>query len=342
MKIVHILPSDKFVPDFIAFMRTHFNGDEHFFLTVGDISLYPYPQQSDSVHISSAYRLTFFLIKRIYEADKIILHSTFIRRLMFIFSFQPWILKKSYWTIWGGDLYNYVNRKKGIVNFLKHFFDRCANRHIKGIVTYVRGDYELACKTYGVDYTYYECIGYPSNIYKERQNIKKTGCTINILVGNSADPSNNHKDAFDKVLPHIKRDIRIYCPLSYGDMTYAEEVVQLGQDMFGDKFIPIRDFWPREKYMAFLETIDIALFAHRRQQAMGNTISLLGFGKKVFLYSDMAHGRFFAEKGIKVYNPSSFMLDLIDSSVAQDNETKIKNYFSEDNLVRQWRALFKD
>lgn len=43
---------------------------------------------------------------------------------------------------------------------------------------------------------------------------------------------------------------------------------------------PIVDFMDFNEYINFLSTIDIAIFNHKRQQGMGNIITLLGMGKK--------------------------------------------------------------
>jgi hypothetical protein len=44
---------------------------------------------------------------------------------------------------------------------------------------------------------------------------------LSILLGNSADPSNNHVEALERLLPYRDQDIKIYAPLSYGDQRPA-------------------------------------------------------------------------------------------------------------------------
>ncbi|WP_083234102.1 TDP-N-acetylfucosamine:lipid II N-acetylfucosaminyltransferase [Candidatus Marithrix sp. Canyon 246] len=75
----------------------------------------------------------------------------------------------------------------------------------------------------------------------------------------------------------------MFVPLSYGDPkgVYIKEVISTGTKIFGDKFIPMTEFMDFDKYLNFLGSINITIFNHNRQQAMGNTITLLGFGKKV-------------------------------------------------------------
>jgi hypothetical protein len=129
---------------------------------------------------------------------------------------------------------------------------------------------------------------YPSNLYKEYQVPAKQHTGINILVGNSADPSNNHLDVLDKLEAHKNENIKIYVPLSYGNQVIAEE-----KKRFGDKFIPRTEMMPFQNYLEFMGLIDIAIFNHKRQQAIGNTITLLGLRKKVFIRSDVVQWQFF-------------------------------------------------
>jgi hypothetical protein len=82
------------------------------------------------------------------------------------------------------------------------------------LVTYIKGDYELARKWYGARGNYQECFMYTSNVYKELDLPVAEHTTINILVGNSADPNNNHSAIFDKLEAFKAEDIHIYAPVT--------------------------------------------------------------------------------------------------------------------------------
>jgi hypothetical protein len=111
--------------------------------------------------------------------------------------------------------------------------------------------------------------------------------------------------------------------------------------MFGDRFIPIADFLPSEKYLELLGQIDIAVFAHKRQQAMGNTISLLGLGKKLFLRSDTTQWQFLSGLGVKVFDLRHLDLLKLDANDRVNNQHIIKTCLSHEILVLQWRYIFK-
>ena len=188
----------------------------------------------------------------------------------------------------------------------------------------------------------HECFMYPSNLYKE-YNVKpkEDGGIINIQVGNSADSTNNHIEVFEKLRKYKDWNIKIYVPLSYSDQDYVKGVIAKGKAIFGDKFIALIDFMPFEKYLDFLGAIDIAIFAHKRQQAMGNTISLLGMGKKVYMRNDITPWTLFGEIGVKVFDFNSIDLTPIKSEVMNENIKIIKSYFSEKKYIRQLKILFK-
>ena len=58
-------------------------------------------------------------------------------------------------------------------------------------------DFEYVKKIYGCSGELFECFMYPSNLSKNYTVNKNLKDTINIQVGNSADPTNNHMQVFD-------------------------------------------------------------------------------------------------------------------------------------------------
>lgn len=342
MKILHIIPAEKFTPTFINFIRQNFDDGSHSFFTFGDLSQFPYDIKNDSIHIKSQYHPSLKAMKAIHDADEIILHGMLVCRIINLF-FQPWAYKKCHWLLWGGELYNDLEERKSLAGHIKLFLNKLTNPDLKSVITYLQGDYSRACTLFHKKFKFYESIMYHSNVYKALDIPEKKGSHIDILLGNSGDPYNEHEDALNILRPFKDEDIRIHCTLSYmGPPEYVKKIVKLGHDMFGNKFRPILDFWPYEKYLEFLGEIDVAIFTHKRQQAMGNTISLLGLGKKVFIQDNTSQFEFFEQKGIKVYPAKDFHLTPLETEVKNRNIAIIKQYFSEENLKKQWADIFKD
>lgn len=90
--------------------------------------------------------------------------------------------------------------------------------------------------------------------------------------------------------------------------------------------------------MKFLATIDIAVFDHERQQAFGNTISLIGMGKKVYLNPISTLNGVMKEYQLKMYELDFFSLDLIDDDIGKSNITNVKKSFSKESLVNSLKT----
>lgn len=101
----------------------------------------------------------------------------------------------------------------------------------------------------------------------------------NILVGNSATATNNHLELFEYLRDHVDLSGRqLIVPLSYGDGAYRDAIVQRGRALFGDRFVPLVEFMPRERYIPLLRSCGNVMMNHVRQQALGNLVisGLLG------------------------------------------------------------------
>lgn len=328
--ILHIMKPEKFNVPFIDFMKKNFDISSHKFLFLSKPQYdYGMTKAYKVIWIKNNY---FKLLKEMYFADKIILHGLWKKKFFIFLFLNPWLLKKCYWIIWGGDLYPLENQswiKKQVIKNMGHF------------ITYIKGDYELTQKWYGANGKYHECFMYPSNLYKEYNIKQKEHSTINIQVGNSGFETNNHRDILDQLKKYQDENIKIFVPLSYGNQEYAKEVISYGKGIFGDKFIPLTEFMPFEKYLEFLSEIDIAIFAHKRQQAMGNTITLLGLGKKVYMRSDITPWQLFKDIDVKVFDLESIEIEVINVEIQKENQLKIKEYFSKENYLNQLQNLFE-
>jgi hypothetical protein len=97
---------------------------------------------------------------------------------------------------------------------------------------------------------------------------------------------------------------------------------------------------PFNKYLELLGQIDIAVFAHKRQQGMGNTISLLGLGKKVYMRNDITPWAMFEELGVKVFSVDELVLEPIDAIIKINNIKKIRETFSDRKLIAQYSKIF--
>lgn len=340
---IHCAWAEKFLDPFIEFNNRHFPETEHLFL-IREHSVYKLRKHANVIYPNRPENfIQKFLTynKYLNRAKRIFLHGLFDPYLLLFLFLQPWLLKKSYWIIWGADLYLHESPSNSPVRKLIELFRRIVIRNIGHLVTVVPGDIALARKWYHANGRYHCSFVYPSNIFHSIQVPTKKSSEINILIGNSADPSNNHLEAIELVRQNISPNTLVYCPLSYGgSASYIKRIVDVGVNTLGKNFVPLLGFLPFEKYLELLGEIDVAIFAHKRQQALGNTITLLGLGKTIRMRQDVSHWELLTSLGLTVLPIENFSLSLISPQQREENISKIRQIFSTEALYSQLKALY--
>lgn len=125
----------------------------------------------------------------------------------------------------------------------------------------------------------------------------------NILVGNSATPTNNHIEIF-RVLNRIQLPVssRIVVPLSYGNARYREKIVKLGYEFFGERFQPITEFIDFDQYVSLLHSCSVMVMNHKRQQGAGNVGIGVYLGAKVFINPCSPLYDYYRNIGLRVFS----------------------------------------
>lgn len=357
MKYLHLIPNEKFTIPYINFVKDNFNIKEHLFYIFEHKKWVEIKKEKyiKICHLESAnYKIwkalkminSFFLLFFLFfKSKKIILHGLFSPAIILFLFLNPWYLKKCNWVIWGGDLYSYRSRNDNSMKRRIYYkIEDYVKRNMGGYITQIEGDYELAQQWYGTKGKYYDCFVYPSNLYKEipmQEYIKDN--KINIQIGNSADPSNNHFEIIDKLEKYKNENRRYYCILAYGDKEWAQKVCTYGKKKLGENFIPILDFMPLKEYVKFISKIDVAIFAHNRQQAVGNITTLLGMKKTVYLKQNVTTYKSFHDLGINLKSFEKLEnIELLSEEEQNQNNRIIKERFSKEKLIEELENIFSD
>lgn len=350
MKYLHIFHNDKVVAPYIRFINENFDENKHKFLIIDGIKEKDIKMPSDKniekyisrgrnfkgiikkvLLISQLPILYLKLFNSCKNSEKIYFHGLFDIRIIFFLYIFKIFLRKSFWDMWGGDLYYFFKNK----NIIHKKIDEYVKGNFYGYITYINDDYELAKKWYKAKGKYFKCFIYPGNLYKKIEIINFQKKELYIQIGNSADPSNNHFEILNKLEKFKHENIKLFCILSYGDKIYAEKVVEHGEKIFKEKFIPIVDFMPFEDYMKFLSEIDIAIFAHKRQQGMGNIISLLGMKKTIYMDKNVTTFVTLKEIGVSIKSLDNIEdLSKFNNFILEKNEKIIKQVFSKETLLK--------
>lgn len=157
----------------------------------------------------------------------------------------------------------------------------------------------------------------------------------NLLVGNSASPTNNHIDLFRALSGQVSSHRKIIAPLSYGNPVYREIVLQEGQGVFSEVFFPLVDFMPLEQYVQTLLSCGFAVMNHVRQQALGNIIILLYLGAKVFLRQESPVYEHFRKQGMVLFTVQELERDF---GMLDEGLDLVSMEANRQLIIRYWSA----
>lgn len=210
------------------------------------------------------------------------------------------------WMVWGADLYKYLLEPKGfqlyaypediantrsLLQKLRTPFSQLKakynlHRRIKAIkkITHV-GILDTDLKLLKKYYPEFSHLKQKQFFYYPIDDILKNVSLQgelghNIIVGNSASYTNNHRYVFEKLLNSDLGSRQVIVPLSYG--AGKDYVINLGK-ILGERFHPITDFLPLEEYNKLLTSADTFIYGSFRQEAFGNILVALYLGGTVFL-----------------------------------------------------------
>lgn len=340
--VLHIMKYDKFIADYVNKVNELFDNTKHTFFIWGQRENKNIKQvKGNNVIFSNSIKQLKELVK---EKDKVILHSIIFPRelLIAISSLVPVYKDKFFWNIWGADLYDhYWERNNNLLSKIREIVRRRIIKNLKAVGA-IPGDYKFLQEAYNVSPKRY--VGLYTYSFDEIKEAKQSS-TINVLIGNSANPYCQHLKTIDMLETYKDKDIKVYCVLSYpkDNMAYINKVIEYGKEKLGDKFIPLTDFLSYKDYMELLSDIDIAIFNNNRQQANGNIISLLYYGKTVFINPLNTFLAYYKEKGAIVYSTEEFSdKTFIKNKSIVENTELIKKLFSNEEFYKAWNIIFED
>lgn len=339
-RTVHLMVLDKFIPRFIDFVAEHFDLAEHRFCLMGAARWEHGLTPAHPVEWVASADDHVRLVETLHSAERIVLHGLWSDAINRILYALPALARKSHWVIWGGDLYQAVPTEPS-PGWLHQEIVRQGVISQLGGMAGIPGDMVLAQKRYGGQAQHLSTFAYPSNIAPRHAPPPTSQPGVRILVGNSATETNCHLEAFALIARHARDDMEVHCPLSYGDPKYRELVMANGRAMFGARFKPMLEMLPLAAYNDFLAGIDIAVMHHNRQQGMGNIVSLLALGKKVFMRPEQAHTRYLNQLGLATCDLSQFDPTPLQPALRERNIELARAHFCADQLAGDLSKLFR-
>jgi dTDP-N-acetylfucosamine:lipid II N-acetylfucosaminyltransferase len=337
---LHVLIADKFTRPLYAHLINELRLEDQHWLYISDsettVELPPNVYRLKQPLSRYMYCNLKLFVKLARKADRIVMHGD---TLLHFFALYPFCLKKTGWIIYGQELYS-LNKKENFRQKLKRF----VLSKVKWHITHIEGDSQLANKLLGSKAQMVYSPMYMSNV-TDTADFAPTDVSrkpkLKLMVGNSTDPSNNHEAIFNKILPYINDIETVYCPLSYGMYDhYKQEIAALGQQLFGEKFVVMDKFMPFVEYKEFLSNIDVVIFDHNRQEAMGVTLTLLSLGKTVYMNPKTTSYESLTNRGFRIFDNNLIEQEGLQTSKdVSDNVKRLQEYYSKAVFDASWSKI---
>ena len=336
LKILHITNDEKFVESTIFLFEQVENINNYYLLPLDKIEDSRFLKQDKISNLKNIicvkyYTAQYFQIIESINPDFIYFHGLSIEHKFILNKIKN--RYKVIWGSWGRDIFSSkpmypFNYKKNTATLLKSsrnrrslrdvigqlyfYFLRERNRipkdsihylkYIDVITTVVKEDYELFSeRVKDVCKIKYIPFNYSGGVNNDVLSLETT--SSNILIGNSANPENNHVETFEIVSAFDIGDRKVIVPLSYGgDAKYIRRIIELGKFYFKENFHPLLEFMPKDQYMETIQSVEFAFMNHSHQHAMGNIWYLLSSGKKVFMDYDNTAAKSLLRLGVTISN----------------------------------------
>lgn len=172
----------------------------------------------------------------------------------------------------------------------------------------------------------------------------------NILLGNSSSLSNNHLEIFSLLKDYYLGKTKLIVPLSYGDPIYRDMVIERGKEVFKESFKPLVDFMPLDNYNKIIFTCGVVIMNHYRQQAVGNVLTAVYSGAKIYLNSQSSLYHFLKRINVTIYSVEQIKVHIDSGKFPEtlplnlqiiNREIILKN-FGKEKLIRSLRNQLTD
>jgi len=328
--ILHLFRKSQFVETYIKGINSIQSEHKHFFWVYGNFDL----PQSDfwtlenvRYSLSMEFELSKPSVSQYFEKwDLIIYHGIFDQEIINFFYENQLLLRKLVLCFWGGDIPNTgcEEEKSKKRTFIENAL---------AVINLIDSDYQKLCREYDINNrhflgTYFMSSQKVRYIESQYGKNREYNNIITIQIGNSGDPTNKHIELIDIVKRLKSENVKFLIPISYGDKSYIEKVEEYARDNLGESAEVLTAYMSFEEYVDKLSEVDVALFAMKRQQALGNINILFMLGAKIYLDKNgQLFDYFNNELGVKVFDIQSIAKLSLSEIVRLDEKTRNTNKY---------------
>lgn len=349
MKVIHFIIDDKFIDGTIALLDDFSWLENQYYIYTNNKS-FKY-LTSDRIQIINKQQIL-KTITDTNSCDVIVVHGLASLPCKYICSIDKRI--KVCWFAWGYDIYSnsypqfpLIKLKNRIrpqtldmTNTLIHYFKCFLREGVYRLLPNKRKEHKLFIDAIrridyfsGVFPVEYELIksnsffrakpihySYVSLSIKQLYRPEMISSVVlpkggDIQVGHCSSILCNHRDTFNRLKKLSLGDRKVITPLSYGaNNYYVSSVCRAGYKMFGNNFVPIKSFIPKEEYIQYMSSVSVAIFNIDQQSAAGGIKLCLWNGAMVFLPEKSI--------GYKHFRQMGFIVFCIEKDLTQENLDK--------------------
>ena len=94
-----------------------------------------------------------------------------------------------------------------------------------------------------------------------------------------------------------------------------------------------------------MDSVDVAIMNHKRQQGLGNIAILLRLGKKIYMRRETSTFQHYTDLGVKVFDIADIRKNpeqtfVWSDELAINNREIIFDHSSKEQSISEWRAIF--
>ena len=305
-------------------------------------------KQEDGVIPISFSHSNYIKIKKLadrIDSDKIVIHGispSYIGVVKYLMKHRKY---KVYWIFWGFELYNslaqdgkynLIDERFNVFKFQSYlypnqinkllrrvFFRNVASDNINAMLPIIDFfcfwnyfDYELLLNNYktSIEFKYFAYSAHERTLDANLcEDIVFSQKRKAIMINHQASLTGNHISIMEKLKEiDSANEFEKLVPLSYGPWYIRRLVLRKGLKLFKHNFTPLLTYLNRNDYFDLINSVSVAIFGARRQEASGNIYNLLRNGVKVFLRNDNTLLNYYKSKGYIIFSYENDLRSLQD------------------------------
>ena len=256
------------------------------------------------------------------------------------------LLSKIVVVHWGGE--QEINKNFKSFRMKLGFGRRCfCYSKFRCVVVLAESDKVSWNKNYGINNIVVNSyFSSPQNI-DMRYNIieRQKKDKVKVMLAHSGHTYSNHieslrllKEKYDSVIEEVS------CPLCYGPKDYIDEVIKIGQELFGKRFSYFTNLLSKEEYIEYIRSKDVYVTASNIQSGLFALATALGNGLKV--YCGQSNFDTYSFKGYTIYkhndlfkkSKEDFVLPLTEQDIIKNYE-KLVDKENVAKIVSKWKEI---